>query len=419
MKFVILIGDGMADNPAAAYGGKTALEFAKTPVMDHLAAYGLSGSARTVPESCAPGSDTAILNIMGYDPRKYYSGRAPLEAAGIGVLPSAGDTAFRCNMVALEDGSLPLEERKILSHNAGGIEGEESFALAEYLLSAPRFAALCEKHDMVIHPTRSFRHIAVQKNTVYAGPPLAPPHNHLGETAGPLLPAGSAEAEALVEVMRVANELLDHHPINEARRQAGHLPANGIWLWAEGQGMELPDFEKSHGKKGAVVSAVPLLEGIANLGGLTFIPVEGATGELDTNYEGKAAAAVRALQTDFDFVVVHVESPDECTHAGDAGGKIEAIERLDARTAKTLVDGLDALGEPYRLLILSDHKTLIANGRHDGDPVPFLLYDSRTAAKANPFGAAAYTEAECAKGPMVENGDELIERLFETQKLPG
>ncbi len=409
MKYVIVIGDGMADNPVAALGGKTPLEYADIPLMDALAKAGCSGSVRNVPVGVAPGSDTAILSIMGFDPRRFYTGRAPLEAAGVGVLPGRDDTAYRCNMVALEDGDMPYEQKKILSHSGGSIEGHESIELANALLADARFAALAKEHGLELHPSPSFRHIAVQKNARYTGNPLTPPHDHLGEVIGPLLPAGSGVAEGLRAMMALSNEILDNHPINVQRRAAGKLPANGIWFWAEGAGLDLPGFTEKYGKTGAAISAVPLVKGIAALAGLGSIDVAGATGELDTNYEGKAEAALAALAGGLDFVVLHVEAPDECTHNGDTQGKLQAIEWLDSRTIAPLKAGLDAAGEDYRLLILSDHKTLTSSRRHDADPVPFILFDSR---KTQNTAVNAYTEAECAKGPLMEDGYRMIETLF-------
>ncbi|MDL2294015.1 2,3-bisphosphoglycerate-independent phosphoglycerate mutase [Ruminococcaceae bacterium OttesenSCG-928-D13] len=411
MKYLIVIGDGMADNPVPALGGKTPLETAKKPAMDELAQKGELGTVRTVPEGVPPGSDTAILSIFGYDPRQFFTGRSPLEAAGSGVTLEDGDISYRCNMITLEDGDKPLAERKILSHSGGSVHGEDALALMGALLADERFAAVLKKQGITIHPTPTFRHITVQKGADITGLVAAEPHQHLGEPVGPLLPAGAPVAAGLAELMEIAPTVLDHHPVNERRRAEGKLPANGIWFWAEGRAVALPDFKAAHGgKSGMVVSAVPLVQGIARLAGLDVTEVEGATGELDTNYEGKANAILKAFADGYEFALVHVESPDECTHNGDTPGKLQAIEWVDSRTLVRLRAGLDKAGEPWRLLLLSDHKTLTATRGHDGDPVPYLIYDSRQTA---PGSGLAYTEANAEKGPHIEIGSTLINHLFE------
>lgn len=407
MKYIILIGDGMADNPVPELSNKTPLETANIPNMDRLAAGGEVGNARTVPEGVAPGSDTAILSIFGYDPRKFYSGRSPLEAAGAGITLEDGDVSYRCNMVALEDGP-SYEHKKILSHSGGSVDGEAALALMDTLLADEEFAAAAKENGMRFYPTPSFRHMAVQKDADLDRLVATPPHDHLDEEIGPLLPAGNVTAEGLANMMVIAHRVLDKHPANEKRRAEGKLPANGIWFWAEGTAITLPALTHRFGVSGFVVSAVPLVRGIGALAGLDSRPVEGATGELDTNYEGKADAVVAGLSAGYDFAVLHIEAPDECTHNGDTKGKLQAIEWIDSRTLPRLLDGLTANGDEYRLLVLSDHKTLTATRGHDGEPVPYILYDSQ-----NPAGSGhSYTEAECAKGEFIGKGHELIERLL-------
>jgi len=407
MKYLLVIGDGMADNPVEKLGGKTPLEVAKKPEIDELARAGEVGTVRTVPLGLPAGSDTAILSIFGCDPRVCYTGRAPLEAAASGIRLQPGSVAYRCNMVTFEDGDLPFEEKRVLSHSAGSIEGDVSDSVARALMEDPRFRAAAEAAGLTIHPGHSFRHMAVQKAADITGIELAPPHDHLGEKIGPLLPKGCPNADVLKDLMRLAHEILDRHPINEKRRAEGKMPANGVWFWAEGTAVALPNFKEQFGKTGAVISAVPLCHGIARLAGLEVITVEGATGELDTNYEGKAQAAVEALKT-YDFVAVHLEAPDECTHNGDTEGKIQAIEWLSSRIVGPIVKALRASDTEFRLLLLSDHKTLTATRGHDGDPVPYILYDSR---ETSPSGRA-YTEAEGLKGPFVDEGIALMPRLF-------
>jgi 2,3-bisphosphoglycerate-independent phosphoglycerate mutase len=269
MKYVLVIGDGMADNPVPELGSKTPLQYAKIPAIDALAAKGELGSVTNCPEGLPPGSDTAILSIFGADPRVCYTGRAPLEAAATGIRLEPGDVAYRCNMIALEDADKPFAEKKILSHSGGSIDGEDSIALVEYLFAHPGFKAAAEKAGMKVYPAASFRHIAVQKGADIKGIVLIPPHDHLGEVIGPLLPSGCPNAEVLRGLMELANTVLDRHPINEARRAGGKLPANGVWFWAEGTAVALDSFYDKFHKAGTVVSAVPLCQGIARLTGWT------------------------------------------------------------------------------------------------------------------------------------------------------
>ena len=409
MKYILVIGDGMADNPVEELGGKTPLEAAEIPTIDRLAAGGLLGSTINCPKGLPPGSDTAILSIFGQDPRVCYTGRSPLEAAATGIALNPGDVSYRCNMIALEDGDKPFEEKKILSHSGGSIDGEESMTLVRDLFSDPAFAAMAEEAGMRVYPAPSFRHIAVQSGADITGISLIPPHDHLGEVIGPLLPSGCENARKLLALMELAHRVLDHHPINEKRRVAGLLPANGVWFWAEGSAVALQNFKERYGHFGSVISAVPLCQGIARLSGLEFTQVPGATGELETNYEGKVQAALEVLrQPENDFVAIHVEAPDECTHNGDLPGKLQAIRWLDSRVVDPLTAALERDGVDFRILILSDHKTLTATRGHDGDPVPFLIYDST---KKNGSGLS-YTEKNGLKGPLVEAGTALMGMLF-------
>ncbi len=408
MKYLIIIGDGMADNPVDALGGKTPIEYAKTPVMDYLAEHGEQGSVLNVPEGLPPGSDTAILSIFGCDPKQCYTGRAPLEAAATGIKLEPGDVAYRCNMVSFEDGDMPFEEKRILSHSAGSIEGDASDRIIEMLFNDPEFGAEAEKARLSVKPGHSFRHIAVQKGADVRGITLIPPHDHLGEKIGGLLPSGCENAEVLKRLMLLAHRKLDRHPLNIMRREQGRLPANGIWFWAEGTAVRLPGFTENYGKRGGVVSAVPLCQGIAALTGLDTVEVEGATGELDTNLEGKVDAAMDILRKGGDFAAVHVEAPDECTHNGDTEGKIRAIEYLDRRVIGPLCEKLRAEGFDFRMLILSDHKTLTSTRGHDGDPVPYILYDSRGSGGSG----LPFSEANGLRGPFVKAGIELMGKLF-------
>ena len=413
MKYVLVIGDGMADNPVPELGGKTPLEYAKIPNLDALAGRGEVGAVTNCPKGLPPGSDTAILSIFGNDPWKCYTGRSPLEAAATGIKLNAGDVSYRCNMVALEDGDKPYAEKKILSHSGGSIDGRDSLSLIEALFFHPAFMAAARAAGMSVNPAPSFRHIAVQTGADITGIKLIPPHDHLGEVIGPILPSGCPNADVLRGLMELSNRILDHHPINEERRSEGKLPANGVWFWAEGTGVELESFQSKYHKKGVVISAVPLCHGIARLSGLDVELVEGATGELDTNYEGKVEHAVRALERGADFAAIHVEAPDECTHNGDLKGKLQAIEWLDSRVVGPLTEALSSRGFDYRLLVLSDHKTLTATRGHDGDPVPFLLYDSRVDAQSG----LPYNEKSGASGRYLPDGAAaLMPMLFEQDK---
>ena len=292
MKYILVIGDGMADHPLDTLGGRTPLEASKKDAIDALARHGILGSVRNVPEGFAPGSDTAIMSIFGCSPRRYFFGRAPLEAAASGIRLAPGDACYRCNMVTYADEDVPFEHKHILSHSAGSIEGRESDELVTMLFHHPDFRPLAEQAGMVIHKGSSFRHLAVQSHVDIKGIRLAPPHDHLGEEIGPILPTGCPNADVLRELMRRAFDILDQHPINVARRAAGKLPANGVWFWAEGTAAALPNFPEHYGSDGGVVSAVPLCHGIGILTGLEAVTVPTATGEWDTDYAAKVAAAL-------------------------------------------------------------------------------------------------------------------------------
>ena len=413
MKYILVIGDGMADNPLPELDGKTPLEAAVKPVIDALAQAGTLGSVRTVPELLPPGSDTAILSIFGCDPNRYFTGRSPLEAAGCGVSLEPGCASFRCNMICVEDGDGPFDEKRILSHNAGSIDGETSMAIIRELCEEPEFHAALEKAGMTISPTPSFRHIAQQKGGDIRGLVATPPHDILGQQVGQYRFTGNDNAATLWSLMELANRKLEHLPRNEARRAQGKKPANGIWFWAEGTAVALPNFVERYGHGGSVISAVPLVHGIGALTGLKPVTVEGATGEVDTNYAGKLQAAKDALAGGDEFLCLHLEAPDESTHNGSLPDKLLAIHQLDSLIVAPLLQWLQEQKMAYRLLLLSDHKTLMSTRTHDGDPVPFLLYDS-TAPRS---GGLSYTEANGEKGPFVEHGTDLMALLFGEKTL--
>ena len=423
MKYILVIGDGMADDPIPGFDGKTPLQYANTPVMDKLTSAGVFGSVMTIPEGMQAGSDTAILSIFGCDPREYYSGRAPLEAAAKGLKLAKGDIAYRCNMISIEDGDIPFEEKKILSHSAGAISGEESDALVSELFNTPVFKEAAGKAGINIYPGSSFRHIAVKEKQGDGSSALfedkaeepspcfselTPPHDHLNEMLGQHLPKGTDNAAVLKNLIRLSYDILKDHPINIKRREAGKLPANCIWFWAEGTAVDLPDFSDRYGKTGCVISAVPLCQGIGTLMGLVKVVVEGATGELNTNYEGKVDAAVKALQT-CDFATIHIEAPDECTHNGDIKGKQQAIEWIDSRILAPLLDKMKENKFDFRLLLMSDHRTLTSTRGHDSGCVPYVLYDSRVDKKTG----KRFNEAEAEKGEYIPAATELMDLLFE------
>ena len=406
MKYLLIIGDGMADNPVAELGGMTPLEKAEKPFIDSLSERGELGNVKTVPDGFEPGSDVAIMSIFGCAPEKYFAGRAPLEAAAQGVKLSDGDAAFRCNIIALSEGD-DFYSKTILSHSAGGIGGEEAKTLVVDLFNDPEFKALADSAGVTVLPSLSYRHLVVQKSVDINGISMSPPHDHLGEPVSGNLPKGCESAKVLEQLLCKASEILDKHPINVKRRREGKLPGNSIWFWAQGTAANLPSFYGQYNKTGAVISAVALCHGIAKLAGLDVILVDGATAELDTNYEGKVDAALDALKS-HDFAAVHIEAPDECSHAKDVECKLEAIRRLDNLVVRPVIESLEKQGEDFRVLILSDHKTLVESGFHDGEPVPFIIYDSRV---GNGSGLV-YTEANGEAGLSLNDGTLLMERLF-------
>ncbi len=400
MKYVIVLGDGMADEPIETLGGKTPLAYASTPMMDALAKTGEIGLAKTIPNGMKPGSDTANLAVLGYDPEKYYSGRSPLEALSIGVPMQPTDIAMRCNTVTLSDEpGLPYAARTMIDHSADEISTSDAAELIEAV--RPVF----ENETYKFYVGTSYRHCLIWSGGVVQE--VTPPHDILGKVVGEYLPTDPV----LRSMMEQSFDILDQHPLNVARAAAGKRKANSLWLWGAGTKPALSSFTEKTGKKGAMVSAVDLLKGIAVGAGMQVLHVEGATGGLTTNYEGKAAAAAQALLEDgCDFVYIHVEAPDEMGHQGSVENKVKAIEYLDARVIRPLYDRLTASGEDFRMLILPDHPTPIRLRTHTGEPVPYLLYDSTSALG----GGALYNEAAAqAAGIYVEKGYTLIDHLFE------
>ena len=397
MKYLIILGDGMADEPIAALGNKTPLEYAKTPTMDDLAGKGQMGMVKTVPDGMAPGSDVANMAVMGYDPKKNHTGRSPLEALSVGVKMEDTDIIFRANIVTLTENEL-YEEKTILDHSSGEISTED----ADILMDAVRQAFNSE--DIQFYTGTSYRHICVWKQGTVQD--LIPPHDHLGQVIGQYLP----KHPLFREMMEKSFEILNNHPLNMERAAKGLNKANSLWFWGAGTKPGLSDFKEKTGMKGTMISAVDLLKGIAVGGGMQVVNVPGANGSLHTNYEGKAQAAVKALLEDgSDFVYVHVEGPDEMGHQGSVENKVLSIEYLDSRLIAPIKAAMDASGEDYRMLILPDHPTPIRIRTHTADPVPYLLYDSTRQRRM----IAHYNEKEAAAtGELEPNGYRLIERLF-------
>lgn len=403
MKYIIILGDGMADEPIESLGGKTPLAFANTPNMDRLAAKAELGMVRTVPDGMAPGSDTANLSVLGYNPRKYYTGRSPLEALSIGAKMKDTDVALRCNVVTLSEEESDYESRRILDHSSGEITTEE----AAKLLDAVR--PVFENDFYHFYVGTSYRHLLLWSGGSVVD--LTPPHDVLGQTIGQYLPKDAA----LRSMMERSYDILNNHPVNLDRARRGLHKANSLWFWGAGTRPNLSLFEEKTGKKGAMISAVDLLKGIAVGAGMTNISVEGADGSLHTNYEGKAKAAVEALlKGGHDFVYVHVEAPDEMGHQGSAGNKVKAIEYLDQRLIGPAVQALDASGEDYRMLIMPDHPTPVRLRTHVADPIPYLLYDSRRDVGC---GQVYNEETAAGTGVMVDEGYRMIEKLFEAGSI--
>ncbi len=399
MKYIIVLGDGMADEPIESLGNKTPLAYANTPVMDRLSKKSEIGMVHTIPEGMSPGSDTANLSVLGYDPKIYYSGRSPLEALSIGVPMKDTDIALRCNIVTISEEDIPFEERTIIDHSSGEISTEDCAVLLEAVRKE------LETDFYKFYVGTSYRHCLIwDKGEVVE---LTPPHDVLTQAIGKYLP----EDAVLREMMEKSYHILVNHPINIERKKKGLNPANCCWFWGAGTKPMLDSFEEKTGKKGMMVSAVDLLKGIAVGAGMGVSIVEGANGGLHTNYEGKTQAALKAILEDgYDFVYIHIEAPDEMGHQGSTERKVTAIEYLDQKVLKPLTHKLDKEGTEYRLMVLPDHPTPVRIRTHTSDSVPYLLYDSRRPCSSN----WNYNEAEAkAGGIYISKGHELINHLFE------
>ncbi|MBI4682223.1 MAG: cofactor-independent phosphoglycerate mutase [Nitrospirae bacterium] len=386
MKYIVLVGDGMADRPLKKLGYKTCLQKARTPNMDRLAAEGEVGKARTVPKGLDPGSDVANLSILGYDPSIYYSGRAPIEAEYRRIKLGPGDVAFRCNLVTLDlADSENIDNAVMQDYSAGHISTKEAQLLIRDLNKK------LGSKDISFYPGMSYRHLMIWKNGKEKMR-CTPPHDISGKKIGGHLPEGNG-AETLLSLMHSSMDFLMSHPVNQKRIRAGHNPANSIWLWGQGRKLTVPAFKEKYNLKGALISAVDLTKGLGICTGFDILNVKGATGYIDTNYIGKAKAALRALKK-YDMVYVHVEAPDEAGHNGDLKAKMQAIEDFDKKVVGTIFKGIKKFGD-CSILLMPDHFTPISVKTHTEEPVPFVIYRSRGLSGKPKAKARAYSESIC------------------------
>ena len=397
MKYIVVLGDGMADEPIPALGGRTPLDAAVTPVLDELAGKGTLGTVQNVPAGMAPGSDVANLSVLGYDPAANYSGRSPLEALSVGVQMEDDDVIFRSNIVTLTEPE-PYAQKTILDHSSGEI----STADADILMDAIR--AEFNNDTFRFYTGTSYRHILVWKHGRVSA--LEPPHDHLGKVIGDYLP----QEKVLRDMMERSFDILNNHPLNLARAAAGKHKANSLWFWGAGTKPKVQNFKEKTGLTGAMISAVDLLKGIAVGAGMKVYNVPGATGSIDTNWEGKAQAAIDALLKDgCDYAYIHVEAPDEMGHQGRVEDKVKSIEYLDSRLIVRVKQAMEAAGEDYRMLILPDHPTPLRIRTHTSNPVPYLLYDSTREQKKR----ERFTEESARNADNFEpNGYKLLERFL-------
>lgn len=401
MKYIVMLGDGMADYPVEALGGKTPLEVAKKPNIDRLARGGRLGMVKTVPDGLKPGSDVANLSAMGYDPLKCYTGRSPLEAVSIGIQMDDTDVAFRCNLVTLSD-EAEYAEKTMMDYSSGEITTAEAAELIRAVDEAFR------TDEILFYPGISYRHCMIWHQGP-VGLNLTPPHDISDRKITEYLP----QNPVILDLMKRSYEILKDHPLNRDRIARGLNPANSIWLWGEGTRPGVTGFEAAYGVKASVISAVDLIKGIGLCAGMKVIEVEGATGNIDTNFKGKGEAALKTLLDGQDLVYIHVEAPDECGHHGDLEGKIQAIERIDQDIVGPLLNGLEAAGEDYSILVMPDHPTPISIKTHISDPIPYLLYCSTDVTDS---GIDTYTEKTGkSTGVYVEPGYLLMQQLLKNK----
>ena len=402
MKYVVVLYDGMADYPIDVLDNKTPMMAADKPIFDSLAKKGEVGLVKTIGDGLKPGSEIGNLTVMGYDPRKYYTGRSPLEAISIGVKMAEDDIALRCNLVTLSD-EADYDNKTMVDYSAGDISSEEAAEIIKSVQEA--FGG----GEFDFYSGVSYRHCLIHhKGTTDLGT-MTPPHDISGRVVGPYI-SDSENAKKLTDLMRKSYDLLKDHPVNKKRIAQGKRPANSIWLWGEGTRPELPAFSDIYGIKGTVISAVDLLKGIAIAAGMDAPDVSGATGYIDTNFEGKANAAVEALKTTSDFVYIHIEAPDECGHRFEPDNKVKSIEYIDSRVLPIVIKGLEEIGDDYKIMILPDHPTPLSTRTHASDPVPYMIYQK---SKETDSGVDSIDE-ESAKltGKYIENGYDLMPRFI-------
>ncbi len=393
-KYVIIVPDGAADEPLEQFGGKTALEAADIPNMDKISSQGRLGLVRTIPAGLEPGSDVAQMSLLGYDPKRYYSGRAPIEAVARNIEMSADDWVFRCNLVTISDG-------KMEDHSAGHISTEE----AARLINDFNDRLACDKYRF--YAGVSYRHLLVFKGLDF-DVRTYPPHDYMGAAVEKILPRGKG-AGLLIDLMARSQQLLAEHDINKVRKDLGENPASSIWLWGQGKKAQMESFEQRFGIKGAAITAVDLVKGLAKLIGFDLINVPGATGFVDTNYRGKASAAIEALHK-YDIVFVHVEAPDEAAHTGNAEMKKKALEQIDKFIVGPVLDALQTY-QNWRILVLPDHPTPISSRAHSAEPVPFAMAGTGVSGILH----TTFSEANAATaGLKIDNGFELMEYFLKS-----
>ena len=402
MKYLVLLCDGMADTPNSALNGKTPMELANKPFMDKLATTAEVGMCRTVAAGLKPGSDVANLSVMGYDPKICYTGRSPLEAASIGVDLKDTDVALRCNIVTLSDEE-NYSDKRMVDYCAGDISTEEAHEIIKMVEET------LGNEIYKFYGGVSYRHCLVVDNGTTDLGNMTPPHDISGRVIGEYL-SDSENAAPLIDLMVKSYDILKDHPVNKKRIAEGKNPANSIWLWGEGRKPELENFKEKNGVSACVVSAVDLLKGIGICSGMQTPDVAGSTGYLDTNFVGKTKAGIEAFKNGTDLVYLHFEAPDECGHRGEAENKVKAIEYIDSRSLKLMLEYLDSCGESYRILIMPDHPTPLDTMTHSSEPVPFMIYDSEKAQK----GVETFTEATAkSTGIFVEHGPDIMNRLLQ------
>lgn len=400
MKYIVLLCDGMADDSVQELGGLTPMQKANKPNMDRLARSAVVGMVKTVPDSMKPGSDVANLSVLGYDPELYYTGRSPLEAGSLGIDMLQDDVALRCNLVTLS-GEENYSDKRMEDYCAGDISSGEARELVEYL------AQKWNGPEFELFPGVSYRHCLIWHHGNIELGGLVPPHDISGKTIGEYLPS-HPNAGKLLEMMKESTRLLEDHPVNLERKKRGLHPANAVWFWGEGEKARLPLFKELFGLKGSIISAVDLLKGIGHFSRMNIVNVPGATGYLDTNFEGKADAAADELDRGQDFVYIHVEAPDECGHRHEIENKVKAIEWIDQRLLSRLLKRMEKW-EDYKILILPDHPTPLAKMTHTGDPVPFLLYQKNIPAE----GVECFCEESAAEtGVFVPRGPDLLPQML-------